>query len=59
MVENDLSEMVRKGILVGPYHPFSDEEEKERERERVRQLKPILDELERWRYESLHAPIYI
>jgi hypothetical protein len=41
--------------LKGPHRPFTEEEEKERERERVRQLEPILDELEEWRKNSLSA----
>jgi hypothetical protein len=39
----------------GPDHPFSDEDERERERERMRQLEPILAELEEWRKNSLSA----
>jgi predicted transcriptional regulator len=41
--------------LKGPHRPFTEEEEKEREKERVRQLEPILDELEEWRKNSLSA----
>jgi len=45
--------------ISGPEHPFSMEEERAEERKRTEELKPILDGLDSWRYESLWAPFII
>lgn len=48
-----------ESVLGPPEHPFSDEIEKEREMQRTEELKPILDELNYWRYKSLYALVII
>ena len=46
-------------VISGPHHPFSDEEELDRERKRTEELRPVLDELERHRAESLYGRLAI
>lgn len=39
--------------------PFTEEQEKEREKDRIREIEPILNELEEWRKNSLAASLRI
>tara|TARA_Y100000310_G_scaffold5449_1_gene6377 strand:+ start:10786 stop:10953 length:168 start_codon:yes stop_codon:yes gene_type:complete len=48
-----------QAMIIGPHQPFSDQVERRREIERMKEIKPVLDYLENWRYESLHARIII
>lgn len=54
-----MPEEMNNGGVRKAERPFTPEQERELERERVREIEPILEELDEWRKSSLAASIRI